>query len=76
MRTLVVSRHADDEVLGFGVTLMGQKAERGSFSWLINSNISFESSWSHEAITAMLAFGGGSSSFRAAEPFKTLREFN
>ena len=50
MRTLVVAPHPDDEVLGVGGTLMRRKAEGGSIAWLIVTNISLETGWSHDAV--------------------------
>lgn len=51
MKTIVVSPHPDDEVLGAGGTLLRRKAEGGQIAWLIVTAVSVESGWSVEKVT-------------------------
>lgn len=50
MKTIVVSPHPDDEVLGVGGTLLRRKAEGAKVAWLIMTAISVKSGWSEEKI--------------------------
>ena len=50
MKSLVISPHPDDEVLGVGGTLLKRKKQKHKISWLIVTNISAENGWKKSAI--------------------------
>jgi len=50
MKSLVISPHPDDEVLGVGGTLLKRKKQKHKISWLIVTNISSEHGWKKSAI--------------------------
>lgn len=50
MKTIVISPHPDDEVLGVGGTLLRRKAEGAKVAWLIVTGISVQSGWSEEKV--------------------------
>jgi N-acetylglucosamine malate deacetylase 1 len=50
VKTLVVSPHPDDEVLGCGATLMRRKKDGGALGWLIVTGISEQAGWSAERV--------------------------
>jgi LmbE family N-acetylglucosaminyl deacetylase len=50
MKTIVISPHPDDEVLGVGGTLLRRKAEGAKVAWLIVTAISVQSDWSEEKV--------------------------
>lgn len=50
MRTIVISPHPDDEVLGAGGTLLRRKAEGSVVAWLIVSAMTAESGFGDEQI--------------------------
>jgi LmbE family N-acetylglucosaminyl deacetylase len=50
MKTLVISPHPDDEVLGVGGTLLRRKAEGAKLAWLIVTSISTVNGWKPEQV--------------------------
>lgn len=50
MKTIVISPHPDDEVLGVGGTLLRRKAEGSKVAWLIMTTISVESGWREDKV--------------------------
>ncbi|SEK59566.1 PIG-L deacetylase family protein [Ectothiorhodospira marina] len=50
MKTLVVSPHPDDELLGCGGTLLRRTAEGGTVGWLLMTAITEEGGWGLERI--------------------------
>lgn len=50
MKTIVISPHPDDEVLGAGGTLFRRKAEGAELAWLIVTSISTTMGWSEEKV--------------------------
>jgi N-acetylglucosamine malate deacetylase 1 len=50
MRTLVISPHPDDEILGCGGTLLRRAAEGAELAWLIVTGIAQETGWSGERV--------------------------
>ena len=50
MKTIVIAPHPDDEVLGFGGTLLRRKAEGAKVAWLIMTGISVQYGWSEEKV--------------------------
>jgi LmbE family N-acetylglucosaminyl deacetylase len=50
MKTLVVSPHPDDELLGCGGTLLRRVAEGGTVAWLLMTAITEEAGWTAERI--------------------------
>ena len=50
MKTIVISPHPADEVLGVGGTLLRRKAEGAKVAWLIVTGISVQSGWSEEKV--------------------------
>ena len=50
MRTIVVSPHPDDEVLGCGGTLMKRKKDGGEIGWVIMTTMEDVGGWSEERL--------------------------
>jgi LmbE family N-acetylglucosaminyl deacetylase len=51
MRTLIVSPHPDDELLGCGGTLLRRRAEGGTVAWLLMTAISEKAGWSADRVS-------------------------
>ena len=50
MKSIVISPHPDDEVLGPGGTLLKRKKEGHKIAWLIATNISTDHGWKKKQV--------------------------
>jgi LmbE family N-acetylglucosaminyl deacetylase len=50
MKTLVISPHPDDEILGCGGTLLRRASEGAELGWLIVTGMSTDAGWSSESV--------------------------
>jgi LmbE family N-acetylglucosaminyl deacetylase len=50
VKTIVISPHPDDEVLGVGGTLLRRKSEGCKIAWVIVTGVNENLGWSHESV--------------------------